>query len=104
MALLHPLPYLLLIAANLIYLHAHGFKPIYYHPRLLLYNLAFFLLLALPIFFKLSALLHRSFAKGEGGLREQARLRLQEALRLAETVRGYFRPGNLHNLVYVGVW
>lgn len=83
MSVVQHIPYLLLIAANLIYLYIHGFKPIRYHPKLIVYNFLFFLLVAIVIFFKASYHLHRWFVKGEGDMREKAKVKLQEVLRMA---------------------
>jgi hypothetical protein len=101
MLVVQHIPYLLLIAANLVYLCIHGFKPIQYHPKLILYNFLFFVLVATVVFFKVSYHLYRWFVKDEGDVREKTKIKLQELLRVVEIVCGYFRPGNLHNLVYV---
>ena len=83
MSVVKHIPYLLLIAANLVYLCIHGFKPILYHPKLVVYNFLFFLLVSIVVFFKASYHLHRWFVKGEGGVREKAKIKLQEVLRMA---------------------
>ena len=71
------LPYLLLIVANAIYLAIHGLKPIHYHPKLILYNFLFFLLVGLVLFFKLSYHLYQWFVKDEGDMRQKAKAKLQ---------------------------
>ena len=82
MAFIHHIPYLLLILANLVYLCIHGFKPLQYHPKLILYNILFFLLVGLVIFFKVSYHLYEWFVKGEGDVREKTKMKLNEALRM----------------------
>lgn len=81
MGVVHHIPYLLLILANFLYLYVHGFKPLQYHPKLVLYNVLFFLLVGLVIFFKASYHLHRWFVKGEGDMREKTKIKLNEGLR-----------------------
>jgi hypothetical protein len=71
------IPYLLLIAANAIYLAIHGLKPIQYHPKLILYNFLFFLLVGLVLFFKLSYHLYQWFVKDEGDMRQKAKAKLK---------------------------
>lgn len=57
------IPYILLIIANFIYLYAYGFKPIVYHPRLILYNFILFLIVGIVVFFKVSYHLYYWFRK-----------------------------------------
>lgn len=82
MSLVKHLPYLLLIAVNLVYLWVYGFKPIRYQSKLALYNFLIFLLIGIVIFFKASYLLHNWFVKGEGDVREKVKIKLQEILRI----------------------
>jgi hypothetical protein len=47
-----------------------------------LYNVLFFLLVGIVIFFKASYHLHQWFVKGEGDMREKTKIKLSEAFRL----------------------
>ena len=69
--------YLVLIIANFIYLYAYGFKPIYYHPQLILYNLLFFLMLSIAIFFKISYHLYRWFIKNDGDVKTNTKEKIK---------------------------
>lgn len=97
------LPYILLIIANFTYLYFYGFKPLQYHPKLILYNFLIFLLIGVILFFKVSYHLYQWFVKGEEDTRQKTKEKIAEGLRVVEMVGNYFRPGNLHNLVYVGI-
>lgn len=58
------LPYILLIVANFMYLFLYGFKPLQYHPKLVMYNFLIFLLIGVILFFKVSYHLYQWFVKG----------------------------------------
>jgi len=67
------LPSILLIGGNLIYLYAHGFEPLRYHPRLFLYNFLIFLIIGIIIFFKVSYHMHKWFVLNEGDTKQKAK-------------------------------
>ena len=58
------IPYLLLIAVNLIYLYVHGISPLEYSPKLFLYNFIIFLFIGVVVFFKVSYHLYQWFVVG----------------------------------------
>ena len=55
------LPYVLLIIANFVYLLANGLKPIGAHPKLIMYNIIFFIVVGIVIMIKVNLLLHSWF-------------------------------------------
>ena len=64
------LPYVLLIIANFIYIYANGLKPIGAYPKLIMYNVLFFVIVGIVIVIKVNLLLHSWFIKEEGDVKK----------------------------------
>jgi hypothetical protein len=64
--LLKYIPAILLLLANCLYIYANGSKPLWYYPKLWIYNMLLMAIIGIFVFFKFSYLMHKWFAKGEG--------------------------------------
>jgi len=88
------LPHILIILANVVYMYANGFKPLSSHPKLILYNILFFLIIGAIIMIKVNLLLHSWFVKEEGDVKQKTKVAIQKAINMKDFVLSVFRKGN----------